>query len=138
MRALVVLLLVGTAIAQAPGGNLKQVMRSVLLPNSNIIFEFQSITPKNDMQWQTVAKAAIAIQESANLILLPGRLRSNGQPAPVQAADYVKYTQALVLAGGKCLKGAQAKNLDDISNCTDLLSEACDNCHKIYRDPLQR
>jgi hypothetical protein len=114
MRALVVLLLVGTAIAQAPGGNLKQVMRSVLLPNSNIIFEFQSITPKNDMQWQTVAKAAIAIQESANLILLPGRLRSNGQPAPVQAADY------------------------DISNCTDLLSEACDNCHKIYRDPLQR
>jgi cytochrome c556 len=113
-------------------------MRSVLLPNSNIIFEFQSITPKNDMQWQTVAKAAIAIQESANLILLPGRLRSNGQPAPVQAADYVKYTQALVLAGGKCLKGAQAKNLDDISNCTDLLSEACDNCHKIYRDPLQR
>jgi hypothetical protein len=134
----VVLLLVGTAIAQAPGGNLKQVMRSVLLPNSNIIFEFQSITPKNDMQWQTVAKAAIAIQESANLILLPGRLRSNGQPAPVQAADYVKYTQALVLAGGKCLKGAQAKNLDDISNCTDLLSEACDNCHKIYRDPLQR
>jgi hypothetical protein len=138
MRALVVLLLVGTAIAQALGGNLKQVMRSVLLPNSNIIFEFQSITPKNDMQWQTVAKAAIAIQESANLILLPGRLRSNGQPAPVQAADYVKYTQALVLAGGKCLKGAQAKNLDDISNCTDLLSEACDNCHKIYRDPLQR
>jgi cytochrome c556 len=134
MRTLVALLLAGTAMAQAPGGNLKQVMRSLLLPNSNIIFEVQSKTPKNDLEWQTVAKAAIAIQESANLILQPGRLRSNGQPVPVEAADYVKYTQALVLAGGKCLKAVQGKSLDAIANCTDLLSDACDNCHKVYRD----
>jgi cytochrome c556 len=138
MRALGALLLAGTALAQAPGGNLKQnlkqVMRSELLPNSNIIFEVQSKTPKNDLEWQTVAKAASAIQETANLILLPGRLRSNGQPVPVQAADYMQFAQALAPAAGKCLKAAQAKSLDAIGNCTDLLSDACDNCHKVYRD----
>jgi cytochrome c556 len=137
-RALVALWLAGTAMAQAPGGNLKQVMRSVAWPNSNIIFEVQSRQPKNEMEWQTVENAALAIQETAKLILMPGRLRSNGQPVPVQAADYVKYAQALAPAGGKCLKAARMKSLDAISNCTDVLSEACDNCHKVYRDQPQK
>jgi cytochrome c556 len=140
MRTLVAFLLAGPAIAQAPAykpqpsDNLKQVMRSVPLPNSDIIFEVQSKKPTNDMQWQSVEKAAIAIQETGNLILLPGRLRSNGQPVPVQAADFVQFAQSLVTAGGKCRKAAQAKDLGAIANCTDALSEACDNCHKVYRD----
>jgi hypothetical protein len=140
MRAFALILLAGTAIAQPPSykprpyGNLKQVMRSLPLPNSDIIFNVQSKPPKNDMEWQTVENAAIGIEETANLILLPGRLRSNGQPVPVQAADYVKYAQALVPAGRDCVKAAQMKSQDAVSNCTDGLSQACDNCHKVYRD----
>jgi hypothetical protein len=132
MRALVALLVAGRAVAQAP--SLKQVMRSVPYPNSNIIFEVQSKPPKSEMEWRTVENAAIAIEQSANLILQPGRLRSNGQPVPVQAADFIKYAQGLAAAGSKCMKAAQAKNQDAIGNCTDALSEACDNCHKVYRD----
>jgi cytochrome c556 len=86
------------------------------------------------MDWQTVENAAIAIEETANLILLPGRMRSNGKPVPVQAADFVKYSQALVPAGRDCLKAAQMKSPDLVSYCTDGLSQACDNCHKVYRD----
>jgi hypothetical protein len=144
MRMLAVLLLEGLAIAQAPAykakpyGNLKQVMRSVPLPNSDIIFGVQSKPPKNEMEWQAVENAALGIQETSNLIMLPGRLRSNGQPVPVQAADYIKYAQALVSAGGKCLKAAQMKNLAAVGDCTDLLSESCDNCHKVYRDQPQK
>jgi len=140
MRGFAALLLAGAAVAQGPKpyGNLKQVMRSVPLPNSGIIFAVQSKTPKNEMEWQTVENAAIAIEETANLILLPGRLRVNGRPVPVEAADYIKYAQALVLAGSDCLKAAQRKNLDAIGNCTDGLSQACDNCHKVYRDGPQK
>ena len=143
MRALAVLLLAGTVIAQAPYkskpyGNLKQVMRSVALPNSDIIFAVQSKPPKSDVEWQAVENAAIAIEETTTLILEPGRLRSNGRPVPVQAADYVKYAQALAPAGGKCLKAAQMKDLSAVGDCTDLLSEACDNCHKVYRDVPQK
>ncbi len=133
MRTLVALLLLGAAVAQSPG-NLKQLMRSVPYPNSNIIFEVQSKPPKNDMDWKTIENAAIAIQETANLVLRPGRLLSNGQPVPVQAADFVKYAQALVPAGRDCLKAAQKKSQDLVSYCTDGLSQACDNCHKVYRD----
>lgn len=136
MRTLLAALaLAGMAIAQAPSPqNLKQLMRSALLLNSNIIFAVQSKPPKSEKEWQIVENAAVNIGDSANLILTPGRLRSNGQPVPVQAADYVKYARALVPAGAKCLKAARMRNLPAIGDCTDLLSEACDNCHKVYRD----
>jgi cytochrome c556 len=132
MRAWVGLLMAIPSLAQAP--SLKQLMRSVLLPNSNTIFSVQSSVPKNDMDWQAVENAAMNIEGAANLVLMPGRVRSNGQPVPVQSADYIKFAQALVPAGAKCLKAAKARSLDAIGDCTDLLSDSCDNCHKVYRD----
>lgn len=140
MRSTSLLFLAVAAIAQAPSfkpmpvGNLKQVMRSVPLPNSDIIFGVQSKVPADEKAWQTVENAAIAISESAALITMPGRVRSNGQPVPVQRADWVKYSQGLVAAGQACYKAAQSKSQDAVSNCTDQLSESCENCHKVYRD----
>jgi cytochrome c556 len=144
MRAIVLFLLAGAAIAQAPSytpkpyGNLKQVMRSVALPNSDIILGVQQNLPKTDMDWQKVINAAIAIEETENLIMIPGRIRSNGQPVPVQAADYAKYAAALAPAGRECLKASLIKSQDAVGNCTDTLSQACDNCHKVYRDQPQK
>jgi len=144
MRNLVLLLLAGAAIAQAPSytpkpfGNLKQVMRSVALPNSAVIFGLQEKPPKTDAEWQTVVNAAVAIEETENLIMIPGRIRSNGQPVPVHNADYAKFAAALAPAGRDCLKAALMKSKDAISYCTDSLSQACDNCHKVYRDAPQK
>ena len=141
---LLLFLLAGAAIAQAPSytpkpyGNLKQVMRSVALPNSDIIFGVPQNLPKTDMDWQKVINAAIAIEETENLIMIPGRIRSNGQPVPVQNADYAKYAAALAPAGRDCLKASLIKSPDAVSNCTDSLSQACDNCHKVYRDQPQK
>jgi hypothetical protein len=136
MRLFVLLLLTGAAIAQGPYtpkpyGNLKQVMRSVALPNSDVIFGLQEKPPKTDMEWQTVVNAAVAIEETENLIMIPGRIRSNGQPVRVQAADYAKFAAVLAPAGKDCLKAALIKTKDAIGSCTDSLSQACDNCHKV-------
>jgi hypothetical protein len=146
LRTLVFLLLVGTTVVtqttgQAPSsfkskpvGNLKQVMRGILLPNSDMIFGVQQTAPKDDKGWADVSNAAVAIGESSALIAMPGRLLSNGQPVPVQKADWVKFTQALVDACKATLKAAQSKNADAVGNSTDALSGACDNCHMVYRD----
>jgi len=143
-RTLLSFLLAGAAFAQAPSytpkpfGNLKQVMRSVALPNSDIIFAVQENLPKTDMDWQKVINAAVAIEELENLIMIPGRIRSDGKPVPVQNADYAKYAAALAPAGAECLKASLKKSKDAVGNCTDTLSEACDNCHKVYRDVPQK
>ena len=71
MRSIVLLFFAVAAIAQAPSfkpkpvGNLKQVMRSIPYPNSDIIFAVQGKAPKDEKEWQTVENAAIAISETA-------------------------------------------------------------------------
>ena len=144
MRSFVLVLLVGALAAQAPApykpkpiANLKQIMRSIALPNSNIIFDVQSKPPKDEMDWREVENAAMALAEFSNLVTMPGRLRENGQPVPVDRGDWNKYARGLVTAGQACYKAAQSRKPDTVGDCTDQLSESCSNCHDVYRDRPQ-
>jgi hypothetical protein len=151
MRVLVLLFLAGAAVAQAPTpnaappgfrgkpvGTLKQVMRGILLPNSDAIFNVSQTPPKNDEQWAAIENSAIAIAEAASLINMPGRLRSDGKPVPMRRADWIKYSQGLVAAATASYKAIQSKNTDMIDMANDGLTEACDACHRVYRDVPQK
>ena len=135
--------------AARPLGNLAQVMRAILFPNSNIIFFTQTDNPADAKKpldvtfgtfanvytgWQVVENAAIALNESADLILKPGRVCSNGLPAPVGRADYRKFAQGLRDAGTAALKAAQTKDMDKMVEAAGTVSEACENCHTVYRE----
>ena len=143
MRTICILFVAGAARCQTPAfvpkpvGNLKQVMRSIPLPNSNIIFDVQDKAPKDDGAWANVQNAAMAISEAATLITMPGRLRSDGQPVPVRRADWIQYSQGLVAAGQACYKAALMKSQDAVNGCTEQLSDACQKCHDVYRDRPQ-
>jgi cytochrome c556 len=144
VKLAVPLFLAGALIAQAPPykpkpiANLRQIMRAIALPNSNIIFDVQSHPPKDEMEWKTIENAAMAIAEFSNLVAIPGRVRENGQPVPVQRADWNKFSQGLVSAGQACYKAAQSRKADAVGHCTDQLSDSCSNCHDIYRDRPQK
>src|SRR5262245_46361300 len=68
-------------------GNLAQVMRGILFPNSNINFDAQNNDPAAKKEegafgnpyggWQSVENAALSLAESANLLIIPGRMCSN-------------------------------------------------------------
>jgi hypothetical protein len=125
-------------------------MRGILYPASNVIFAAQEdltkLTPAADPSvspnpltstyggWQAVENAALALSESANLIVLPGRVCSNGRPAPVRRADWVKYAQGLRTAGLKAYQAAQSKNQDAIVDVAGTVSDACAACHDVYRE----
>jgi hypothetical protein len=125
-------------------GNLAQVMRGILFPNSNIIFDAQNNDPtkkKADEQfgnpyggWQSVENAAIALAESANLLIIPGRVCSNGKPAPLNRADWPGLVQGLRDASMASYKAAQSKNMDNIVDAAGTLTEACSACHDKYRE----
>jgi hypothetical protein len=130
--------------------NLLQLMRGILYPASNVIFAAQedpsklppvpdpSVSPNPLTStyggWQAVENAGLALAESANLIALPGRLCSNGKPAPVQRADWVKYTQGLRAVGLEVYKAAQSKNQDAMVDVAGKVSDACAACHDVYRE----
>ena len=142
----------GGAQAQRVQGNLLQVMRGVLYPASNVVFAVQTEDPAtikpatpdpatspNPLTstyggWTAVENAGIALAEAANLLTIPGRMCSNGKPAPVQNADWQMWVQELRDAGMATYKAAQAKNQDGILDAAGVVSEACSHCHDKYRE----
>jgi len=131
--------------------DLRQLMRGILFPASNIIFAAQSenpadVPPAKDPsmatnplastygKWEAVENSSLAIAEAANLLMLPGRKCSNGRPVPLQNADWAKFVQGLRDAGMTTYKAAQSKNQDKIVDAADVLTTACANCHEKYRD----
>ena len=144
----------GVSNAQ-PMGNLAQVMRGILFPNSNILFDVQSIDPAapppvdarggatSDFAgiyagWQTVENAAIALGETATLINVPGRLCENGLPVPLAQANWAAFTRQLQDAADVMLVAARARNQEAASDATNDVAEACYVCHEVYRDTEPR
>jgi hypothetical protein len=140
------------AFTPEPHANLAQLMRGIPFPASNIIFDAQSEDPGAAREpadtsggatatysnvyggWQAVENAALALSETANLIMIPGRMCENGRPAPIENEDYRKYAANLAVAGEAALKAAQSKNLDAMVEVAGTVSEACAMCHEVYRD----
>jgi hypothetical protein len=143
------------APAAQPYANLAQVMRGIPFPNSNIIFDTQSLDPEAQKDkkpgetaavgasaqynsvyggWQAVENAALALQETANLIMIPGRLCENGRPVPLDREDYRKFADGLAEAGKVAYKAAQSKNLDAMLEAGGTVTDACAACHEVYRE----
>jgi hypothetical protein len=134
--------------------NLAQMMRGIPFPNSNIIFDTQSSDPGATVKpveggaakgatgsyssvyggWQAVENAALALSETANLAMIPGRLCENGKPVPIDREDYKKFAAGLADAGKAAYEAAKSKNLDAMVDVSGTVAEACSACHEVYRD----
>jgi hypothetical protein len=159
-KALSAMVLPGKPAAAAfpPAGNLAQVMRGILFPSSNMIFNVQTHDPGEAVRasapgpgatqsfswvdwgagiykgWEIVDYAAIAVADSAPLLLTPGRRCENGRPVPVDRADWIRFTQEMAEAGRAAYKASQSRNQDAVSDVSGQLSDSCLHCHEVYRD----
>jgi cytochrome c553 len=143
-----------------PTGNLQQVMRGIMFPNSNILFTVQTHDPGekkkagdatfnggfnwamwgNDLYsgWDIVDYAAIALAESAPLMLTPGRRCENGQPVPVNDPDWIRFTKEMAEVGKAAYRASQTRNQEKVSDITGDIADACLHCHQVFRDKVQR
>lgn len=141
-----------------PVGNMAQLMRGMLFPSSNLIFNVQSrdpaapVAPRPPSQvtsgafpwadwgagiysgWELVDYAAVTLAESAPLMLTPGRRCENGKPVPVNDPDWIKFSLELADAGKAALKASQTRNQALVSEVTDAIATSCSHCHEAYRD----
>jgi hypothetical protein len=143
------------APAAQPYGSLAQVMRGIPFPNSNIIFDTQTNDPgvakKTDGKdqgatstyantyggWQQVENAAVALSETANLVMIPGRKCENGLPVPIGDALFQKGAKGLAEVGKQALEAAKTKNIDKMVDVSGAISDACLVCHEKYREVPQ-
>ncbi|HEX4999926.1 MAG TPA: cytochrome c [Terriglobia bacterium] len=143
-------------------GNMAQVMRGILFPSANIIFTVQSVDPGAPRKpaaedaagdggfnwavwgggiyppWEMVDYAAIAISESAAMMMTPGRRCENGKPVPIDDPEWQKFTQELADAGKAAYKASQTRNQEAVSESTNQLNDSCLHCHQMYRDKRRR
>lgn len=140
--------------AGGPQANLAELMRAIAFPNANIIFNVQLKDPGKQPKkqvaaapfdyvewgstvypgWLAIDQAAVAITETAPLLLTPGRRCQNGKPVPVDRADWKQYVAGLIEVGKLAYTTSKARNYDAFVEVSEKLNDACANCHKIYRD----
>ena len=142
-----------TTAAQEVRADLNQLMRGVLYPAANVVFSAQADNPADAKVatgqdpsmatdplmstfggWQAIENASLALAESTNLLLIPGRLCANGAPVPVQDPAWATFLQQVRDASMKAYKAAQAKDQDKMIAISEELSASCANCHRKWRD----
>jgi len=147
---------VGRALsASPPPADLAQLMKGIIYPSSNVFFAAQGDDPakiKLDSKpsvspnlltssfgrWEAVENSAIALAESASLLMIPGRKCSNGVDVPIKNADWEKFVTELREAGVLAYKAAQSKNQENVLSAAEALTTACSSCHSKYRNSKNR
>jgi len=139
-----------------PAGNLAQLMRGVLFPAANMIFNVQRYDPATPPKptnlskdagfswvdwgagvykgWELVDYAAVALGETAPLMLTQGRRCENGKPVPINDPDWIKFTIELQQVSKEVYAAAQTRNQEKVSDITEKLADMCLHCHQAYRD----
>jgi hypothetical protein len=142
----------GYLMAQAakPSADVNQLMRALFFPNSNVVFLTQRQDPDEIKRasepsaatdplmsvfngWGAVENSALTISDSADLLMTPGRVCSNGKPAPIAEAEWVRFVNQLRDAGKVAYEAAKTKNQEKMLDASDVLNTSCANCHNRYR-----
>jgi hypothetical protein len=84
--------------------------------------------------WEIVDYAAVALGETAPLMLTPGRRCENGKPVPVNDPDWIKFSNELYETSKAVYAAAQTRNQEKVSDITERLADMCLHCHQVYRD----
>jgi hypothetical protein len=137
-------------VDSAPVMTVNQLMRGMLFPLGNAVFFAQSDDPEAlspDPQpsaspnpltglfggWQAVENSALALAESADLLLIAGRTCSNGEVVNVEEADWTRFVDDLREKSVAAYEAALTRDQDAMVDASGNLSEACLACHRVYR-----
>ena len=106
-------------------GSMSDLMVKIIYPASDAIFYITTRTPASEVEWGELQGKALAVAESANLLMMPGRARDQKQ--------WMADAKLMLDAGAAAVKAAKTKKVEAVSALSDQLLESCTTCHKHYR-----
>ena len=127
MRIIIgVLLATLTAGAQMqPASTMSDLMVKIIYPASDAIFYITTREPKTEAEWVDLQGKALAVAESANLLMMPGRARDQDR--------WMQDAQLMLDAGRLAFRAAKAKDVAALDALNDQLYTSCTSCHQHYR-----
>ena len=137
-------------VQSPPVMTVNQLMRGILFPLGNTVFYAQGEDPaalaRDPMPssstnpltglfggWEAVENSALALVESADLLMIPGRMCSNGEVVDVAGVDWIRFVDDYRAKSVAAYEASLTKNLDAMLDASGYLSEACLACHRVYR-----
>ena len=102
----------------------QELMHAIIIPSSDAVFRLAGEQPKNDDDWQKVRVQALALAESGNLLMMPGR-----------GPDTTTWNQmsiAMMDAASAAVKSADSRSVDALDAASQAIYESCDTCHNKY------
>lgn len=100
-------------------------MVKIIYPASDAIFYITTRTPTSDAEWTELQGKALAVAESANLLMMPGRARDQER--------WMADAKLMLDAGRTAYRAARAKDVAALEAVNDALYESCTSCHQHYR-----
>jgi hypothetical protein len=117
-----------------PVADVRMVMASIVEPASDHywdavgwILDKQGVTeiaPQSPMAWDSVRNDAFVVAEGGNLLMMGTRVRDRG--------DWMQFAKALVDAGEKGVRAAEARDKQATFDAGAEIYYACSNCHAKY------
>ena len=103
-----------------------ELMTSMVYPAANDLLLFvHRGAPKDDKEWMAVQRSAVLLAESGNVLMMPGRVRDQG--------EWARSARMLVDAGAAAYKAAKAKDANALLALDAPINASCISCHKQYR-----
>jgi hypothetical protein len=122
-----------------PVADVKQLMASVVDPAADKYWEavgtvidetgVTEIGPSSAEEWDEVRNAAYIFAEAGNLLMMSSRAQDGG--------DWMKESRALVDAGRKAVRAAEAHDRQAVFDAGAEVYDVCTSCHVKYAPELQ-
>jgi hypothetical protein len=126
LRLTALLALSASLSAQSqPVGTMSDLMVKIIYPASDAIFYITTRTPTSEAEWTELQGKALAVAESANLLMMPGRARDQDR--------WMADAKLMLDAGRAAYRAARAKDVAGLEAVNDALYESCTSCHQHYR-----
>ena len=108
-----------------PASTMSELMVKIIYPASDAIFYITTREPKSEAEWVELQGKALAVAESANLLMMPGRARDQDR--------WMRDARLMLEAGRAAFRAAKAKDLAALDALNDQLYTSCTSCHQHYR-----
>jgi cytochrome c556 len=135
MRIVIAVLLLAASvgaqtITPQPASTMSELMVTIIYPASDAIFYITTREPKTDAEWGDLQGKALAVAESANLLMMPGRARDQDR--------WMADAKLMLDAGRAAFRAAKAKDVAALDALNDQLYTSCTSCHQHYRSNYGR
>jgi len=109
---------------------MSELMVDILYPAGDAVFYIETRTPEDSDGWAELQLQTLALAETANLLMMPGRARDQEQ--------WMQDAKLLLDAGEAAYRAAKDRDVPGLVALNDQLYESCVTCHMHYREGYGR